>query len=277
MTQSFHPDIYWMRRALLMGILTHPFVTKAQVRYPPLEGVEPEIVTIQRGRLFGGPELVEPGLTLAVYPYHSGYDPLQGAPPDTLSSEKSMIYPLANEAKAKFSTLGGARGNREHGQHAVIKFMVQLYYRDTVYDTPLAISADYIDQDDVVAEDFYGYRFQYKDDSLTELPTLQDKTKKFVKTKTINVQVLPGEEVLTQWLDIIKFAVRELKVLQPFNSVRNPSVLCADFPTSTWTAKSSNLIFHTAYLVVQYDVVEPPIPPFLTLPLVQQLDIKTES
>lgn len=274
MTQEFHPDIYWMRRALLMALLTHPYVKAANITYPPLDGTQPEKVTIQRGRLFGGPELIEPGLTLAVYPYHSSYDPMEGIPPDTLHSEKTMLFPVFNEKREHFTTLGAHRGPREHGQHAIVKFMVQLYYRDTVYDAPASIQADYIDQEDIIEENYFGYHFQYSTDTPKESTELQDTTRKFVKQNKVEVQILPGEEILTQWLDVIKFAARDIKVLRPYTTIRNAHVLCADFPTATWTSKSANLIFHSAYLVVQYDIVEPAIPPFIHLPLTQSIDLQ---
>lgn len=275
MTPSFHPDMYWVRRALLMAILTHPYVSGSRVSYPSIGGAAIPDVTIQRGRLFGGPELIEPGLTLAVYPYHSSFDPIDSVPPNSLNSELSVIY-SGRDKLSRYSTMGGVEGRKSQGMHAEMKFMVQLFYRDAVYDAPISIGADYTDPENNYTNDYYGYNFQYADDTPPNLPRLQDVKTEYVQSKEITVQILPAEEILTQWLDIVKYAIRDIAVLRPFPSIRNPVILCADYPTSSWKSQSANLIFHTAYLVVQFDSVEPVAPNFVQAPNIQSLNLDIE-
>lgn len=266
MISKDHADIYWVRRALLAAIMTHPYVKDTSVTYPDLGGRSIEAVSIKRGRLFGGPELIESGLTLAVYPYHSAYDPVVGSP--TGFRSHSVLYPTEG------GTLGGvSRSDKSMGYLAQIRFIVQLYLRDTVYNAPINIKASfqepYVDR----SNDYYGYNFQFDDDRLPDFDGLQTTKEFLVDSSEIPVQILPGEEILTQWLDIIKYAIRDIKVLRPFMNVRNPIILTSDYPTSTWTTKSANLVFHTAYHIVQFDVMEPELEPLVENPAIQSINL----
>lgn len=272
---DYHPDLYWIRRAFLMALLTHPYVRETKVAYPNIGGEPLPPVAIERGRLFGGPELIEPGLTLAVYPFHSDYDPMKGYPSSASSNDMSVIYPVQNTKHSRYSTLAGHTGEKEFGVHASIKLMVQLYFRDAIYNAPVNLSADYVAPEKIMHPEYYGYNFQYADDTPPHVSALSEKSKYMTDSKTVEVQVLPGEEILTQWTDIVKFAIRDIKVLRPFYGIRNPIILCSDYPTSTWTTKSSNLVFHSTYHVVQFDVVEPPIPPYNEIPLIQSINIES--
>jgi hypothetical protein len=263
-----HADVYWIRRALLMALLTHPYVKDTAVTYPDIGGRPQEPVAIKRGRLFGGPELIESGLTLAVYPYHSAYDPVVCTP--TGLNGQSVLYPTAG------GTLGGvSRSSNSKGYLAQMRFIVQLYLRDTVYNAPTNIKASFQEPDVARDNSYYGYNFQFEDDRLPEFDTLQSTKEFLVNSSQVSVQVLPGEEILTQWLDIIKYAVRDIKVLRPFMNIRNPVVLTSDYPTSSWTTKPANLIFHTAYHVVQFDVLEPELESLVDNPNIQAINIST--
>lgn len=269
MISKEHADVYWVRRALLMALLTHPYVKNTAVTYPDIGSRSVEAVSIKQGRLFGGPELIEPGLTLAVYPYHSSYDPVKSTP--TGFQSQSIIYPTNGQ------TLGGtSRSHQSIGYQAQMRFIVQLYLRDTVYNAPTTIKASYQEPQVDRSNDYYGYNFQYEDDRLCDFDTLQDTKEFLVDSSEISVQVLPGEEVLTQWLDIIKYAIRNIKVLRPFMNIRNPLILTSDYPTSTWTTKPANLIFHTAYHVVQFDVMEPELEPLVANPNIQAINLTTK-
>lgn len=268
MISTQHPDLYWIRRALLMALLTHPYVKDTSVTYPDVNNRAVESLSIKRGRLFGGPELIEPGLTLAVYPYHSAFDPVQSSM--TGFRSQSILYPTDG------GTLGGtSRANKSRGFLAQVRLMVQLYLRDAIYNAPASISASYQDPEVDRSNNYYGYNFQFEDDRLEGFDDLQDTKEFMVKSTKIPVQILPGEEILTQWLDILKYAIRDIKVLRPFMSVRNPVILTSDYPTSTWTTKSPNLVFHTAYHIVQFDIVEPELEDLVINPPIQTINLST--
>ena len=268
MISNEHADIYWMRRALLMALLTHPYIKDTLVTYPDI-GKRVEPVGIKRGRLFGGPELIEAGLTLAVYPYHSGYDPVKGAP--TGFRTHSILYPT------DAGTFGGTtRSTKSRGFLSQVRFVVQLYYRDANYNSPTTIKASYQPLEVERSNDYFGYSYQFEDDRLPGFDPLQNTKEFLVNTTETTVQILPGEEILTQWLDLIKYAIRDIKVLRPFMNVRNPLVLTSDYPTSTWTANEPNLVFHTAYHIVQFDVMEPELEPLVANPPIQSMNISPQ-
>lgn len=270
MTSLYHPDVYWIRRALLMAILSHPYVKDTEVSYPNIGGRAQPAVGIKRARLFGGPELIEPGLTLAVYPFHSTYDPIKGAP--STSFDKQSIYYPPN-SKEGYSTIRGVTGRKAQATHACMKFVVQLYLKDATFNASTTLRADYQSGTVDRTNDYFGYDFQYEDDAVQGAERLQDRKDFLVNSTSVEVQILPGEEILTQWMDIIKYAIRDITVLYPFPSIRNPHILATDYPTSTWLSKPANLIFHTATHVVQYDVAEPALEPLIDNPGIQDINI----
>jgi hypothetical protein len=251
----YRPDMYWLRRALLMAIWTHPLVINTKVPYPSVNGLTNEPVGISKGRLFGGPELIESGLTLAVFPYHSSYDSLEGDQGTSIVRGKSVTYHYPN------------LGQNSPGE-ANIKMVVQLYYRDAGYDVPTTLTADVLDPESNYRNDPYGYRFEYSDETQT---TLSEESSELVNKISLPVQILPAEEILTQWLDLIKDVIRNIRVLKPYTNIRNPTILCADYPSTTWTSSDGNLIFHTAYLIVEFCAYEALLEPLVSLPTIEQI------
>lgn len=274
MTQA-HPDINWVRRAVLSGLLTHPYVKSACVNRIDRAGREVP-VNIVRGRLFGGPELIESGLTLAVYPYHSEYDVIVGVHSQDVSN-KSVVYPQTNGKGESYNTLGGRRGVRDRGYYSCIKLVVQLYYRDANYNTPDSLDVKSLSQDWVFVDNPRGLEFKYLDKNHLDQDSVLENSfaSKPTEDTTVQIQVLPGEEILTRWMDILKFAIRDLSVFQPYSDLRNPQVLLTDFPSSTWSAKNANLVFHTAYHLIKFDLIE--TNPYGTnkFPPVREIDIST--
>lgn len=267
---ALYPDMCWLRRAMLMALLTHPIVKDAEIYIPTRPGQRPVKVPIARGRLFGGPELIEPGLTLAVYPCHSTFDVIKGGVTDD-TNYRSVFY---DRVKSGYTTLGGAGGDMERGYHAQVRLVVQLFYREPTYNQPFEMQAEYVNPDEIYERNYYGYYFQFTDPRSLDQPSLYETIpNKGINTSRFDVQILPAEELLTQWLDLIKFAIRDLKVLRPYACVRNPHILLTDYPTSTWSSQDANLVFHTAYHVVQFDLSEPPIPPARTFPDVQSINL----
>ena len=57
-------------------------------------------------------------------------------------------------------------------------------------------------------------------------------------------------------MSLLVKVIRSLVVIRPF-AIKNPTVEYVDYPTSNWLKDSPNLIFHTSYLVVTYETVEP--------------------
>jgi hypothetical protein len=240
------PTINWLRKALLMSILTHPLVREPGIYYP---GTTDELITIDRGRLFGGAELIESGLTLSVHPFHSAFDVLKGTMP---RGNCTIEYSLP---RSKRDTLSEG-DEHERGHSACIKLVVQLFYRDPGLNVPITLSAEVMEARGTRPRHYHGADIRFYEDSAIQdmFPNKGEMPYRF----DIEVQTLPGEEILTQWLDLLKDAIRDIKYMHPFTQYRNPTIVKSDYPTTTWLAKSGNLVFHTAYHVVEFNVSEPP-------------------
>lgn len=269
MTVYLHPDMCWLRRAILMAILNHPFVKDAEVYYPNNNN-DKKKVSIETGRLFGGIELIEPGLTLSVHPYHSSFNVAKGIPPSMLST--TTVQYVTEGYKNRGLTIGSSASN-DITYQSCIRLMVQLYYRDGEYNTKLNLHGDVVNQRTITHDTQFGYTYQYTDMLPEDVVKLEDRTNKQVDSITTKVQMLPGEEILTQWLDIIKYAIRDLKVLLPYQDVRNIAVTHSDYPTTTWTSSSPNLIFHTAYHIIELDIFEQAPAPRFIFPPVQEINL----
>jgi hypothetical protein len=108
---------------------------------------------------------------------------------------------------------------------------------------------------------------KFKEDGLDSAPLAdQLPLDRFVTENTIEVNVLPDEEVLRDWMAILRGVIRDLPVLYPF-AMRNPNITLVEYQTSNWLKPEiQNLVFHSAYMVVEYDLFEPARTPDYRLP-----------
>lgn len=237
-------------RALLNAIATHPLIKDPGIFYPAIVGDRPleDPIKIEKWRLFGGTELIEPGLTLSVFPFHSSYKN-ESASYSQSTSDKSLVF-------------GGVKGRSELGRSnysnvgGVIRLVVQLYYQEATFDAPIKIKSDLVTFSDITSITPHGEQVQFKES--TAVKPLDDSTPYAVEENTLDVQILPGEEILRDYIPLLRHVIRDITELRPF-SVRNPFIHVVDYPTSNWRRDGENLIFHTAYLVVEYDISEPGI------------------
>lgn len=238
-------------RALLNAIATHPFIKNPQIYYPALVGDAPqtEPVKITGWRLFGGVELLNDGLTLAVFPYHSNYR-LSTSNYSRYLSDKSMHFDDRNNLNASLGAVS------EVGAAGTIRLVVQLYLRETTFNGPVQIRSDVVQNSDLTTYVPHGNLVQLTDEP--QLRALDSTTPRQTQEHLLDVQILPGEEILRDYIPLLRNVVRDIPVLRPFY-IRNPTIIFADYPTSNWIREGQNLIFHTAYIVVEYDVVEPPV------------------
>lgn len=241
-------------RALVNAIASHRDVKNANVYYPLVIG-EPQQVTkvpIVSFRTFGGTEYIEDGVTLAVYP-----------PP------KSMGYGPALSFK---SNVLGNTDKSHYNVKGTLKLIVQLFYREPSFNVPSAIYSDASSlTKDIVRMLPYGRLVQYKDDYLREPATLlEDKLPldRLISENTIEVTILPGEEILRDWMSVIRGVIRDLPSLQPL-AVRNPNIISVEYETGNWREPDTkNLVFHTALMLIEYDLYEPPRACDLELPVI---------
>jgi hypothetical protein len=252
-------------RALLSAILNHRDVRNPKIYYPVLQGNNPpEIVPITAALLTAGVELVNPGLTLAVYPAFSPFKAKTGAP-DHRIQNKSISY------QPRY--LGQAKGPG-YGEVATLRLTVQLYYRDASYRSPVTLKSKMVPESNVIYDPAkvpqFGRNIEFDDsptleipnpqtpENLPQLPTVQGPS-------TVPIFTFPGEEVLRDWMPLLRGVVRDIQILRPFN-IRNPTILYVDYPTTNWRKDSEDLVFHTAYFVVEYDYTEPARPEDFNFP-----------
>lgn len=266
--------------ALLNAILTHYDVKNSNIFYPVIIGEVPQTnpIRITSARDFGGMELIEPGLTLAVYPLHGGFD------------QKSATFSARERKSVKYEDKYlGRSGDPNYGVYSTFSFVVQLFYRDASLNAPVELISDVLTNATSVEFNHLSVspaqRVQYKDSQLPNNVTTLAKSinnQKAVITESklgadvsLTVYTLPAERILRSWMSLLVNVIRSLTVLRPF-CIRNPCVEYVDYPTSNWLRDSPNLVFHTSYLIVSYDFIEPVNSSDFTFPSPTSINVNTE-
>lgn len=246
---------------LLNAILTHNAVKNSNIYYPVILGEIPqtEPIRITSARDFGGMEFIEQGLTLAVYPLHGNFD------------QKTAVFSTRERKSVNYEDKYlGRLGDSNYGVHSTFYFVVQLFYRDASLNAPVELVSDVLDN--IGSNTFYplsipyAQRVQYKDTRLpnnvtTLTEAINNPEAVVVESRlgtdvSLSIYTLPAERILRSWMSLLVNVIRSLTVLRPF-CIKNPVVEYVDYPTSNWYRDSPNLVFHTSYLIVSYDFIEP--------------------
>lgn len=249
MPNFIYPTERQVVRALANAIATHRDVVGSKVYFPFIEGDRnvTQRVPLTSVRTFAGTEYIEDGLTLAVY-----------LPANDMGVGRAITY--------RDSHLGRPCDNYDYLKEADVRLIVQLYYREPSYNAPAAIESDrstYLNEITKILP--YGRYLQYKESAPNEelaADSLQEQMREpgrhFIEEQKLVVNILPGEEILRDWMSIIRGVIRDLPELRPF-AVRDPSILSVNYETPNWEGNNkTNLVFHTAYMVVTYKMFEPP-------------------
>jgi hypothetical protein len=240
-----YPSDKTFYRALLLALATHRDVVNAKVMYPQISSSSrPVSVPISNFRLNGGLELIEAGLTLAVYPSHASYNIKTGVP-TTSKSTVAVYYSPTNLG----STLGYSSQDDAYQVAVTYRVVIQLFYRDSqfnastpiTYEAPLTIdkSKSHGEQLDLISTEYSPTRV-----SASRLE------------HTIKVITQPGEEVLREWMSILRGVVRDVQSIGNIY-LGAPQICCVDYPTTNYIRNSENFVFHTAYMLVDYQMFEP--------------------
>jgi hypothetical protein len=249
MRNFIYPTERQVVRALANAIATHRDVTNSSVYFPFIEGDRNTVrkIPLVSVRTFAGTEYIEDGLTLAVY-----------LPSGSMGLGEAITY--------KDSHLGRPCDNYQYLNEAEIKLVVQLYYREPSYNAPAIIESkrsSYLNEITKILP--YGRYLQYEEsapneklDALTPHEYQREPERHFIQEEKLKVNILPGEEILRDWMSIIRGVIRDLPELRPF-AIRDPTILSVNYETPNWEGNDfSNLVFHTAYLVLTYKMYEPP-------------------
>jgi hypothetical protein len=249
MPNHIYPTERQVVRALANAIATHRDVVNSKVYFPFIEGDRNIVkrIPLSSVRTFAGTEYIEDGLTLAVY-----------LPGNDMGVGRAITY--------SDSHLGRPCDNYNYLKEADLKVVVQLYYQEPSYNAPAVIESErssYLNEITKIIP--YGRYIQYKEsapnDSLPAI-SLQEQYREperhFMQEQKLVVNILPGEEILRDWMSIIRGVIRDIPELRPF-AVRDPSILSVNYETPNWEGNDKlNLVFHTAYMVVTYKMFEPP-------------------
>jgi hypothetical protein len=273
MSDFYPPNHEQIPLALLNAILTHPDVVTSQIYPPVIIGETPttEPVRINSARDFAGTELIEPGLTLAVFPLSSNF------------RQKSSSYSLGSSepVSVRYSDYYlGRYGDQNYAVQSKFWLVVQLFYQDASFNAPIQIESDILDpssEDYLWLADQPSRVVQFKDGNVpSETRTLGEflddtygneieegedpYSEKIVEStlglsSNLTIFTNPAERILRLWTDLLVKVVRSLTVLRPF-AVKNPTIEFVDYPTTNWYTDSSNLVFHTSYFICHYDCFE---------------------
>jgi len=233
----------------IVNIASHPLIKEPVVYYPIVtQGAEPEPVKIERYRTYDGIELIEPGLTLAVFPAYS-----------SKTFNTGFRSSLFNSVKLKPYTMGSK--NTPGFLYEVTYYIaVALYYSDVSINN--SITVNYLKQDNRVVI--------YDKSQTFHPPDLIDKYTDFLpEENTLEIEINPAEDILRDYMDVLRIVLDDIPRLYPF-SLRYTSVDTMDFPTTSWLRDNKDVYFHTSYLMWEvggYLTTELPIdnPSLLTL------------
>lgn len=233
-------------RALANAIATHRDVTNAKIYFPFIEGDRnvATLVPLQAVRTFAGTEYIQDGLTLAVY-----------LPSREMGLGRAITYKdmhLGRPVEASNNTVS-----------AEVKVVVHLYYREPSYNAPAVINSQRSnDLNEITKLLPYGNYLQYEE----SLPNAdlgaiglnqQLPPTHYIDNQTLNINILPGEEILRDWMALLRGVVRDLPQLKPF-AVRDPTIQFVEYETPNWESNNNrNLVFHAAYMLVCYSLYEP--------------------
>jgi hypothetical protein len=199
----------------LAAIQSHPLIQNPPVYYPlTIRNKKQEQIKIKTYRQYDGLELIQPGLTLSMFPSYTEGSYSVGLKPDAIGSKQGQ---------------------------ASYKFRFALHYRDVAlgqqtkvrYYKALNYLPTFISHGEQVALDVYKEDVQ----EISQRPVGKDQ---FI------LEVNPGEDILRDYLALLKIILDDIPRVLPW--VFRTYVLGYTFPTSSWIKKDEDLIFHYAYL-----------------------------
>jgi len=250
----YHPTMKQLVWGTIAFLQAHPRVRNSGIVYPipdPVTG-KPRPVNPTAWRSYGGIELLEPGLTIAVYPLFTPVSTRSGAV-SASGENKSCIY--------KPNTLG-PRDDLSYRDEAVYRLVVQAFYQDPVtLGETIRIPIDRLIDDDQLAWPQHAYNMRmregdhYSQDPNWVAPYTAPQDMQLVPDEVF-LDISPGEEILREWMDVLRLALCDMPTMLPF-AIRSTEVEFIDYPTSTWIRQSEDIFFHTAHLVWRLNLYPP--------------------
>lgn len=234
MNRRYFPTTKDLIYSAIAGIHNHRFI-KNPIVYSPLPDIRGKInsIPISRYRTYDGKELIEPGLTLAIYPASS-------------NRSESSAYSNPEYSSAVFKPYELGPKNDKYQYEATYNLIVALYYQETaINEVKSVVYYPIKNKSDVIVED----RNKAKERSAQTW-----------KKSSVNIEINVGEDILRDYIDVIRLILEEISIdgLMPWR-VRGSQVTSYDFPTTSWSASNENIYFHYAYLRWELSMFAPAI------------------
>lgn len=221
--------------SLAQAIATHPLIKDPPI-FPPVivAGTTPQPVRITKIRTFAGPELSEPGLTLSVYPATN---------PRSLT-QKSIRFK---------DVYVGQADTPEYAHQATHDICVELSLQDPDFDIPITLNYDEITE--TLLGTAHGRQISSQDPVDSRL--YSEDLNAQVRNKPLEVFVVPAEEILREYVTLVRCVVRDIETFSPW-MFRNPNVVDVNYASSElFDREPANIIFHRAVIRLALDVYEP--------------------
>lgn len=215
------PTIRNIINSTVVAINEHELIKNPPIYYPiPDSNGNEEQIKVARYRNFDGQELVEPGLTISVFP-----------------SRKAASGSLPVQFKPY--TLGSKEGGFQY--EVTLRLAVSVHYQDVALEQNSIFSY-------TVSSDNYKV---INHDNVTKKGAkkiLKNLNENFTQQKTIAVEINPGEEIIRDYLFLLKYVLDANTLLLPW-SIKSSEIESIDLPTTEWDKTSTNIYFHYGYLV----------------------------
>lgn len=232
--KRYFPTVKDLVYSAIAAINNHRFIQNPIV-YSPLPDNRGKYnpIPITRYRTYDGKELIEPGLTLAVFPASS-------------NRGESSSYTNIPPNSAVFNTYEMGPKNATYQYEGIYKLVVALYYQEVALNE---------------SKEIVYYEVKDKPEVIIENKELaRERKAKLWNPKKLNIEINPGEDILRDYLDVLRLVIEEISIdgLMPWR-VRGSQVTHYDFPTSSWSAKNENIYFHFAYLYWELSMYAPAV------------------
>lgn len=232
--KRYFPTVKDLVYSSIIAINNHRFIQNPIVFSPvPDSNGRINPISINRYRTYDGKELIEPGLTLAVFPASSNR-----------SESSAYINQPANSATFKTFELGPK--NSKYQYDATYKLVVALYYQEVALNE---------------SKEVVYYEVKNKPEVIIENKNIaRERKAKLWDPKKLSIEINPGEDILRDYLDVLRLIIEEISIdgLLPWR-VRGSQVTEYDFPTTSWSANNENIYFHYAYLYWELSMYAPAV------------------
>jgi hypothetical protein len=224
--------------AIIAAIASHKKLKNPGIYYPNTT----DEVLITRYRAYGGYDLDSPGLTLSVYPIY----------PSRLSKGSALSKGNYKSVEYVPTYLGSSQ---EFGvDTATYTFIIDLTYLEGTFGetskVKYQLAERFFDPLNSTMDSVHGTDINVQELSFSTYQEQQDTPRDGYQVNNYEIEfdILPAEEILREYVDLLRLILNELPTIRPY-LIRSSQVTNVNFPTSAWSRDSTDLLLHSAYLI----------------------------